>query len=343
MPHKILSPAAICLPCQREVAAPPARPEGLPRPQMPPAETPHFVGADSISARGRSQQRRPPVRAAPKIRPNQAPLSKGAGCGQSPQTGGLPRHQLPPPGAPPKRALPSVNGISRRNNPSVLAALGHLPLTREAKTAPTAANRADMESAPTRVCHNAWPRPSRSAQNIKFIRRGGIHPAREPRAAIGTPGFAPRLKYTPNRPPCQRGLAAGKARRLGDCPAPKCRPREPAQSGIAPRQTTAPGGPPKRAPFRQRHFKAKQSLRPRFARPPPFDKGGQTRRRKVPGPLQSLPARRYSSPSPCRMARMVSRSAAVAGSIGGAQNGCIGTPRSAIACLMVGTNCGATS
>ena len=40
---------------------------------------------------------------------------------------------------------------------------------------------------------------------------------------------------------------------------------------------------------------------------------------------------------------MVSRSAAVAGSIGGAQNGCIGTPRSAIACLMVGTNCGATS
>ena len=77
--------------------------------------------------------------AAPKIRTEQAPLSKGAGCGQSPQTGGLPRPQMQPPGAPPKRALPSVNGISRRSNPSVLASLGHLPLTREAKTVPAAA------------------------------------------------------------------------------------------------------------------------------------------------------------------------------------------------------------
>ena len=195
MPHKILSPAAICLPCQREVAAPPARPEGLPRPQMPPAETPHFVGADSISARGRPHRRKV--------------------CGTM------------------------------------------------------------QASSPTEVCYNAWPRPSRSAQNTKFIRRGGIYPAREPRAAIGTPGFAPRLKYTPNRPPCQRGLAAGKARRLGDCPPANYRPRGPAQPGVAPRQTAAPGGaPPKRAPFRQRHFTAKQSLRPRFARPPPFDKGG---------------------------------------------------------------------
>ena len=117
-------------------------------------------------------------RATPKIRLNQAPLSKGAVCGQSPQTGGLPPGKLPPPG-PRQNAPPSVNGISRRNNPSVLASLGHLPLTREAKTNPAAANRADMESAPTEVCSNAWPRPSRSAQNIKFIRRGGIHPARE--------------------------------------------------------------------------------------------------------------------------------------------------------------------
>ena len=84
----------------------------------------------------------------------------------------------------------------------------------------------------------------RFGRSFRKVCRGGIYPAREPRAAIGTPSFAPRLKYTPNRPPCQRGLAAGKARRLGDCPAPKCRPREPAQSGIAPRQTTAPGAPP---------------------------------------------------------------------------------------------------
>ena len=125
------------------------------------------------------RNRHPRFRAAPKIHPEQAPLSKGAGCGQSPQTGGLPRPQMQPSGAPPKRALPSVNGISRRSNPSVLASLGHLPLTREVKTAPTAANRADMESAPTRVCHNAWPRPSRPPQSIKFIRRGGIYPARE--------------------------------------------------------------------------------------------------------------------------------------------------------------------
>ena len=95
-------------------------------------------------------------------------------------------------------------------------------------------------SSPTEVCHNAWPRPSRSAQNIKFIRRGGIHPARTPRAAANTrgramalpyqpqagagPRSAPRLNRAPNRPPCQRGLSAGKARRLGDCLPANCRP-----------------------------------------------------------------------------------------------------------------------
>ena len=100
------------------------------------------------------------------------------------------------------------------------------------------------------------PRPTnaRVVAAIRFVGlfrkvcRGGIHPAREPRAAIGTPGFAPRLKYTPNRPPCQRGLAAGKARRLGDCLPAKYRPREPAQPGIARPQMPPPGAPPKRAP-----------------------------------------------------------------------------------------------
>ena len=95
--------------------------------------------------------RRPPVRAGHKTRTEQAPLSKGARA----EIGGLPPGKLPPPGAPPQRALPSANGISRRSNPSVLASLGHLPLTREAKTVPAAANRADMESAPTRVCSAA--------------------------------------------------------------------------------------------------------------------------------------------------------------------------------------------
>ena len=93
----------------------------------------------------------PRIRAAPKIRPDQAPLSKGARA----EIGGLPPGNMPPPGACtaggalgklpppggalPKRAPPSVNGISRRSNPSVLASLGHLPLTREAKTVPAAA------------------------------------------------------------------------------------------------------------------------------------------------------------------------------------------------------------
>ena len=76
---------------------------------------------------------RPPVRAGHKTRTEQAPLSKGARA----EIGGLPPGKLPPPGAPPKRALPSVNGISRRS--TVLASLGHLPLTREAKTVPAAA------------------------------------------------------------------------------------------------------------------------------------------------------------------------------------------------------------
>ena len=113
-------------------------------------------------------------------------------------------------------------------------------------------------SSPTEVCHNAWPQPSRSAQNIKFIRRGGIYPAREPRAAIGTPGFAPRLKYTPNRPPCQRGLAAGKARRLGDCPA----------------TTAAPGGPTKTRPLPSTAFQGETIPPSSLRSATSLDKGG---------------------------------------------------------------------
>ncbi len=43
-----------------------------------------------------------------------------------PQPGSRPRQPRP-------NAHPPVNGISRQNNPSALASLGHLPLTREAK------------------------------------------------------------------------------------------------------------------------------------------------------------------------------------------------------------------
>ena len=147
-------------------------PRVLPPPRFPgwTQHPPHFVGADSISARGcprrrgvrrgegtppyeRPGGRRPPVRPGHKTRTEQVPLSKGARAeigglppGNMPPpgactAGGVPPGKLPPPpgGALPKRAPPSVNGISRRNNPSVLASLGHLPLTREAKTAPAAA------------------------------------------------------------------------------------------------------------------------------------------------------------------------------------------------------------
>ena len=43
-------------------------------------------------------------------------------------------------------------------------------------------------SSPTGVCSDAWPRPSRLAQSAKFIRRGGIYPARGPCGGAGSPG-----------------------------------------------------------------------------------------------------------------------------------------------------------
>ena len=44
--------------------------------------------------------------------------------------------------------------------------------------APPRGSRDDASIVPYRGCNNAGPRPSRLAQNIKFIRRGGIYPAR---------------------------------------------------------------------------------------------------------------------------------------------------------------------
>ena len=43
-------------------------------------------------------------------------------------------------------------------------------------------------SSPTEVCSDAWPRPSRLVQNVKFVRRGGIYPARGPCGGVGSPG-----------------------------------------------------------------------------------------------------------------------------------------------------------
>ena len=71
-----------------------------------------------------------------------------------------------------------------------------------------AANRADMESAPTGVCSDAWPRPSRLAQSAKFIRRGGIYPARR-RVSEANRRAAAALR--PEIPPA--GLAAAQGPR----------------------------------------------------------------------------------------------------------------------------------
>ena len=54
------------------------------------------------------------------------PRGRAMALPYKPQAGSRPRQTR-------QNALPSVNGISRQNNPSVLASLGHLPLTREAK------------------------------------------------------------------------------------------------------------------------------------------------------------------------------------------------------------------
>ena len=87
---------------RRDEGIPPyGRPGGRGHPGRP-QHPPRFVGADSISAREPSRRNRHTrICAGHKICPNQAPLSKGAGCGQSPQTGGLPSARQPPPVAPP--------------------------------------------------------------------------------------------------------------------------------------------------------------------------------------------------------------------------------------------------
>ena len=50
--------------------------------------------------------------------------------------------------------------------------------SRPGTPAPPRGSRDDASIVPYRGCNNAGPRPSRLAQNAKFIRRGGIYPAR---------------------------------------------------------------------------------------------------------------------------------------------------------------------
>ena len=108
--------------------------------------------------------------------PNRPPCQRG----RERRSGDCPPEKYRPRWSPAKTHAPSVKDISRRNNPSVLASLGHLPLTREAKTVPAAANRADMESAPTGVCITKRP-PGRCKHRPlhRFvITHGRGHPGR---------------------------------------------------------------------------------------------------------------------------------------------------------------------
>ena len=125
------------------------------------------------------------------------------------------------------------------------------------------------------------PRPTnaRVVATVRFglsfrkVCRGGIYPSRKPRAAANTRGRAMALPYKPPAGARQNFCAAPKIRTEQ---APLSKGARAEIGGLPPGKLPPPRwGPAKtRAPFRQRHFAAKQSLRPRFARPPPFDKGG---------------------------------------------------------------------
>ncbi len=61
-------------------------------------------------------------------------------------------------------------------------------------------------SSPTEVCSDAWPRPSRLVQNVKFIRRGGIYCARR-RVSEANRRAAAALR--PEIPPANLAAAQG--------------------------------------------------------------------------------------------------------------------------------------
>ena len=93
----------------------------------------------------------------------------------------------------------------------------------------------------------------RFGRSFRKVCRGGIHPAREPRAAIGTPGFAPRPKIHPEQAPLSKGAGCGQSPQTGGLPSGTMPPPGSLHSrGLPPGKLPPPGPPPKRAPFRQR-------------------------------------------------------------------------------------------
>ena len=73
-------------------------------------------------------------------------------------------------------AVPSSVGAGFTPPGDPRAARG--PPRRPGTPAPPRGSRDDASIVPYRGCNNAGPQPSRLAQNAKFIRRGGIYPAR---------------------------------------------------------------------------------------------------------------------------------------------------------------------
>ena len=127
--------------------------------------------------------------------PEQAPLSKGAGRGASRGLGDCPATATTP--------TAPAGGQRPGGNPSDLAALGHLPLTREAGT-PTATSVG---------AHIVRPGTPAAAQTPA----GGINPA--PTVPGDRPATRATANPTPEQAPLSKGAGRGASRGLGDCPA----------------------------------------------------------------------------------------------------------------------------
>ena len=127
-----------------------------------PYAVPPVVGADSISARGCPRRRR--VRRDEGIPSYVCPDSRGRPGWPKTQNLFVGAGFIPPAGAFRRPTAAQRRLLGRRSRPRDLA--------------PPRGSRDDASIVPYRGCNNAGPRPSRLAQNIKFIRRGGIYPAR---------------------------------------------------------------------------------------------------------------------------------------------------------------------
>ena len=138
-------------------------------------------------------------------------------------------------------------------------------------------------SSPTGACYNAWLRPSLPDQNIKFVRRGGIHPARATAPHRKRPGWIsnPPLQWVFRRAGVRLPVwpvVAG--RHVGEGHAPPATPAAPQTpaGGINPSPTNhgkACGGPGNREPCAMTNPCTERcSHRPATPAPPQTPTGG---------------------------------------------------------------------